>query len=322
MQKKRAFTLTEMLVIVVVVALLAWIAVPQYQIAVNKSRYTALIPLAKSVKKAEELAYMSNGHYSDELDHLHVSVPGQPSGNKIVNTNGTTIEVATGSHAYVKAIKDNLDNTYVMYFSRSQNFPNEIHCEALKGNARAKQLCLSLTNNETPIAGTDANYDAYILEGEGSGLWTWTDNTSAGHSAVPFASFVWDQSDIVRWECDKGKCNGYDKNNHRIAYRYCAGDCPEGGVYLSWSDYINDEYGRPISTRNCLSFTPDRKSCKMYNRFDFVYDEEHGRFFWNCGNAGTNGDCAAYEVMYRESDQKWCYEITGTTCTGEWGPAR
>ncbi len=149
---KKAFTLIELLVVILIIGILTAIAIPQYQTAVQKSRYATLMPLAKSVKNAEEAVYMENGSYSDEIADLSIFVPGTVDDNKVTNSDGMVIEVtSTDSHNFVKASKTGLNNTYVMYFAKSTHFPNEIHCEALKENKIAKQICLSYgPTNATP----------------------------------------------------------------------------------------------------------------------------------------------------------------------------
>lgn len=161
------FTLIELLVVVLIIGILAAVALPQYQKAVDKSRYATLMPVATNVKNAQETFYMASAEYTDDLRNLDIQLPGTLNGNKAEFGDGVKVEVsADGTNDYVSASKDGLDNKYVMYFAQSANFPKEIHCEALSSSERAKQLCLGMGGTEV---GANGAYTAYVLEGSGSG---------------------------------------------------------------------------------------------------------------------------------------------------------
>lgn len=74
-KNKKGFTLLELMVVVLIIAILAAIALPQYRIAVEKTRISTNIPILKALHDAIIQYYGTKGEYPSSFSKLSVTVP-------------------------------------------------------------------------------------------------------------------------------------------------------------------------------------------------------------------------------------------------------
>jgi prepilin-type N-terminal cleavage/methylation domain-containing protein len=75
-RESKGFTLIELLVVVLIIGILAAIALPQYRLAVEKTRAVEALTLGKALISAQEVYYLTHSKYTDNFNDLDVVCPG------------------------------------------------------------------------------------------------------------------------------------------------------------------------------------------------------------------------------------------------------
>ena len=73
-KRQTGFTLIELLVVVLIIGILAAIALPQYQLAVQKARVTQKIISANAIITAAQSYYLANNAWPASLDDLDIEI--------------------------------------------------------------------------------------------------------------------------------------------------------------------------------------------------------------------------------------------------------
>lgn len=134
-KRKEAFTLLEIMVTVVIVAVLAAIAVPQMSIMVEKFRAEEGVHIIRDGAGAEERYYIENGTYTSNASELMDAPALQYFDLPQFTGNATNWRVEV-----------NRSNQRYQLFTTKAFGPQEIHCREVSGgpDPTVQAICLAL----------------------------------------------------------------------------------------------------------------------------------------------------------------------------------
>ena len=160
LSNKKGFTLIELLVVVLIIGILAAVALPQYQMAVAKSRYATIKPLVESIVAAEEAYYLANGAYTVDVENLDISLPHWNSVEDTEEDDVITRKTYTfdWGECWINSMQVtcsvNVNNVPVYYkrYYKQTSTPIKRRCIAwsIDVNHAANKLCKNETQKQSP----------------------------------------------------------------------------------------------------------------------------------------------------------------------------
>ena len=159
---RSGFTLIELLVVVLIIGILAAVAVPQYQKAVEKARATQALTLLRSMYQVAQVYLLANGQWPSSVADIDIEIPAELNDWKIVFYASDLSSVSRGANNGIQMTRKQgpyAGASFAIYQDRDTLYKDKLEMERI--------MCIEQTRNDRPIRFTknSGDYCQKIMQG-------------------------------------------------------------------------------------------------------------------------------------------------------------